>query len=165
MFIKKVKNFATEKKIFDQTRLYSYGIWLLSRRDYTIYDLSQKMKKYQPDDEIINNVINKIKNLGYLNDEKTAINIVKSKINKESAYKIKKTLLDKGIDKNIIENIISESFLEDTELNAAIHLLDKKFKQYNKDLEKKYFNFLSSKGYKFDVILKSLTQFKNIDKQ
>jgi regulatory protein len=154
------KNKEVKPKIFDAERLYSYGIWMLSRRDYSSYELSQKMKKYQPDEEIILQVIQKIEKLGYLNDERRATNLIKSYIKKESSYKVKRRLNDKGINKDLADNILNDIVKEDDELSFSFELLKKKFKTYNPELKQKYCSYLAGRGYGWDIISKSINLLK-----
>lgn len=149
------------KKVFAPDRLYSYGLWLLSRRDYTTYELTQKMKTYQPDEKIIEEIVNKLVNLGYVNDERRATNIVNAYIKKESSYKIKRRLSEKGLSKDLIEEVIQECVDEDTENEMASKMLIKKFKVFDKENKKKYCSYLAGRGYPWDVISKAIEQLKN----
>ncbi|NCQ51617.1 regulatory protein RecX [archaeon] len=160
---KKTKNYAAKdqpQKIFDPARLYSYSLWMLSRRDYTIFELSQKMKKYQPDDSIILTTVEKLISLGYLNDERRATNIINSYIKKESSHKIKRRLSEKGVSKELIEEVINECINDDIELEMAKNNLLKKFKIYDAEKKQKYCSFLASRGYGWNIISKSIAFLK-----
>lgn len=162
MFNKKIQKRGEEKekKVFAPDRLYSYGIWLLGRRDYTTFEMAQKMKNYQPDEKIIQEVIDKIVDLGYINDERRATNIVNSYIKKESSYKIKRRLAEKGVSKEMIEEVIEECVDEDTEIEMAKKMLVKKFKVFNPDNRQKYASYLAGRGYGWDVISKAVDYLK-----
>jgi len=165
MFKKKTyeKGAEVPKKIFAPDRLYSYAIWLLGRRDYTSFELTQKMKNYQPDEKIIQETVDKLVSHGYVNDERRAANIVNSYIKKESAYKIKRRLADKGISKDIIEEVIQENVEEGTEIEMASNMLIKKFKVYDPEKKQKYCSYLVGRGYSWDIVSKAVEKLKRQD--
>lgn len=163
MFKKKINKDGTEipKKIFAPERLYSYCIWLLGRKDYTTFEITQKMKNYQPDEKIIQTTVDKLVASGYINDERRATNIVNAYIKKESSYKIKRRLSEKGVSKDLIEEVIRESVDEDIEIEMASNMLIKKFKYFDKEKKQKYCSFLVSRGYGWDIISKAIDHLKN----
>lgn len=147
-------------KIFASERLYSYALWLLNRRDYTVYEISQKMKKYQPDEKIIQDTVAKLVENGYINDERRATNLINSYIKKESSYKIKKRLADKGVSREVIQEVLEECVNEELESEVAQSLLIKKFKTYNPELKQKYASYLAGRGYNWDIISKAIEHLK-----
>jgi regulatory protein len=162
MFKKKITKDGTEvkKKIFAPERLYSYGIWLLGRKDYTTFEMTQKMKNYQPDEKIIQETIDKLVAQGYINDERRAINIVNAYIKKESSYKIKRRLSEKGVSKDMIEDVIRDSVDDGVEIEMATKMLIKKFKHFDKEMKQKYCSYLVGRGYSWDVISKAIEHLK-----
>jgi regulatory protein len=162
MYKKKFTKNDTEvkQKIFAPDRLHTYGLWLLSRRDYTTFEITQKMKNYQPDEKIIQEAVDKLVNLGYVNDERRATNLVNAYIKKESTYKIKRRLSEKGVSKEIIEEVLQENVDEDTEFEMAKNMLIKKFKEYDPEKKQKYASYLAGRGYSWDVISKAVNYLK-----
>ncbi len=159
------KNFKNQKekkpKVFAPERLYSYGLWLLSRRDYTAHEITEKMKKYQPEIDIIEKTISRLVEQGYINDERRATNLINSYIKKESSYKIKRRLSEKGISKEIIEEAILNNVDKDAEIENAKQMILKKFKSYNQDMYQKYASYLAGRGYNWDIISKAIDFLKN----
>lgn len=156
-----VKQYNKEPKIFDQQRLYNYGIWLLSKKDYSRQEIFKKMTKYQPEEKIIESVLNKLEEHSYLNDSRVISNVFKVYSQKESRSKIKNRLILKGINQDEINEFLSENSNSEKELDSAISLLNKKFKSYNVELTKKYYAFLAGKGFGWDVVSKAVSNFKN----
>lgn len=151
------------KKVFDEKRLYSYGIWLLSKRDYSVFEINEKFKKYQENQIIINIVIDKLLQQGYINDKKRALNIINGLIKKKGIKTIYQKLNDAGISKDLISEVLDElniSKESDEFINVAVNLLEKKFKEYTQENVKKYYQFLSYRGFDFDVVKKSIDRFK-----
>lgn len=165
MYYKSKKNYdkPKEQKIFDAARLYSYAIWLLSRKDYSPFEMSQKMKKYQPDEAIIEGVIIKLTTQGYISEERLSNNTIRAYTKKESINKVKMRLINKGISKDVIEQSIEEEFNKDAELENGLHLIEKKFKTFNIEFKQKYYAFLASKGYDYSTISKIISKFKGDD--
>ena len=69
-----------------------------------------KLKKYKYDDKVINRVIEKLKELNYINDYEYAKNYAKMLITKKgySNILILNKLIQKGIKKKVATNIINE---------------------------------------------------------
>lgn len=154
------KNKSKEVKIFDDKRLFSYGIWLLSKKDYSHHEIFQKMKKYQPEEEIIQTVIKKLIDYGYISEERLAGNTIRAYTKKESINKTKMRLLNKGIPKEVVEKSIEEEFEIDKEIDNGLLLIEKKFKQFNPEVKQKYYSFLAGKGYDYPTISKIINIFK-----
>lgn len=148
-----------EQKIFDATRLYSYGIWLLSKREYSAMEIFKKMRKYQPNDDIITSVIDKLKSQSYINDQRVIEAVTKAYSKRESSKKIQMRLANKGVDKDSIKEYLSDNLSKDEERQTCLNLLLKKFKTYNPEIKQKYFSFLANKGYSWDLISKSVDDF------
>lgn len=162
MFNKKTKQYKPkEVKIFDPQRLYNYGIWLLSRKDYSRNELLIKMKKYQPEEKIIEDVLQKLQKNSFLNDERVINSVYQTYSKKESTSKIKNRLILKGIEREEIDNFLSSNADQAKELDSATILLIKKFKLYNSELTKKYYSMLANKGFSWDIVSKAVTNFKN----
>lgn len=154
------KKSEQKSKIFEAPRLYTYAIWLLSRKDYSAHEMEQKMKKYQPDLSIIEQTIKKLIDYGYINNERRASNLIQVYSKKESSYKVKQRLAQKGIDKETIQNTLEQMGVKDSEQDTAYGLLVKKFKHFDVELKQKYCAFLANKGYGWDIISKSIDKFK-----
>lgn len=109
------------------------------------------------DAEILNNVIDELKNLGYIND----IEYIDRAINEIIALKnlsikeIKYKLLAKGLNKNIIEDYLSNNMDEllEYEIKSAKTLVNKKLKQMDEYEVKAY---LIKKGYKEESIREAI---------
>lgn len=164
----KKKNYSKPKSFekkepepYDEKRLWSYCIWLLSRKDYTAYELTNKMKKHQPDIDVIEKVINKLKEYNYVNDERRATSIAKSYLNKEAPAKLKQRLSMKGVDRDLINTVIEETSSPELELETAIKLLHRKFKFFDKENFSKYSSHLSSRGFSWHIISKAIDDFKS----
>jgi regulatory protein len=134
------------------SRIKSYALKLLSKRDYFEEELKQKLLKKGFDEEKIEEVLTYLKQQNLLNDEKLKERLKEKSINKgESSLKIKQKIYRKTGE--FIE------ISEDEELESAINLLKRSFKK-----EKTFENvvkFLKNRGFRYSVISKAANKFLN----
>ncbi len=151
--------FEKEKKIFSEERLYQYCLWLLGRKDYSAFEISEKMKKYQDDLSIIEKTLFKLQESKFIDDRRLCENMVQRMSSKLSEKKIFQKLIEKKIDKSLIEELLHKEDEQDQDI-AFEHLV-KKFKTYDKDYWQKYTQFLSYRQFDYDTIKKAIDKFKN----
>lgn len=120
-------------------------------------EVTDKLSKKGYDLDIIKKVIEFLKEYEFLNDSKYAEMYIKDKLNSSGRNKIIYTLRSKGIDKNIINNCFSQIDKSD-EQDGAFLLASKKYnllinrEKDKKKLYQKLVQYLSSKGYEWEVI-------------
>jgi len=154
--------------IYNEQQLYNYGINRISSRDYLRSELFTKMSNLQPDPEMVNRVLDKLTNQGYIDDKRRIRAVFNSYSSKESSSKTKNRLIQKGASKELIEEVLYEleednltkNFEYDKETDAALILLDRKFRIYNHDNREKMLRFLISKGYNYSLCTKILKIFQ-----
>lgn len=154
--------------IYNEQQLYNYGINRISSRDYLRAELFTKMSNLQPDPEMVNRVLDKLTNQGYIDDKRRIRAVFNSYSSKESSSKTKNRLIQKGASKELIEEVLYEleednltkNFEYDKETDAALILLDRKFRTYNHDNREKMLRFLISKGYNYSLCTKILKIFQ-----
>ena len=116
----------------------------------TKHEVYQKLKKSGFDGNIINQVIDYLSDLNYLNDEEYIDAYLKQSMRllKYSIFEIKQKLLQKGLDKCIIENKLE--YLKDNNYEQKIieKLLNSKLKNLD-DLKKK--QYLYRRGFKTNI--------------
>lgn len=118
----------------------------------TEYEVFQKLKKLKFDDEIINKVIEYIKNLNYLNDHEYVDAYIRQcmRLQNYSIYEIKNKLLQKGIKKDIIDEKIEVLYESDYEKNVVEKLLKGKLKNTDDEKRKAYLYRRGFKTFKED---------------
>ncbi len=118
----------------------------------TEYEVFQKLKKLKFDDEIINKVIEYIKNLNYLNDHEYVDAYIRQcmRLQNYSIYEIKNKLLQKGIKKDIIDEKIEVLYENDYEKNVVEKLLKGKLKNTDDEKRKAYLYRRGFKTFKED---------------
>lgn len=110
------------------------------------------------DEEMLNDIIKKLKEYGYLDDLRFAKEFVADRLNSRQRSKemLKVELMTKGIPRDIINTVLEEIKIDENK--SVEELLLKKYR--SKRIEKgdnKKINFLRSKGYNWDVISKFIS--------
>lgn len=138
---------------------FSKALNFISYRIRSKKEVYDKLRKENVSRDHINKIILKLEEDGYIDDYRFAKAFFESKteINKWSSRKIEYELLNKGIEKNIIDEI-SFNFKE-LEFDNAKYLVKKKLPQWEDKFEgfklkNKIYTFLSSRGFDYSIIEK-----------
>ena len=137
-----------------KTRILKY----ITYKKRTIYEVKTKFKTMY-DEELLDEIIERFKSLGYINDADYIRRAVHDFIVLKhlSIFEIKNKLMAKGINKKDIENYIStnEDELKEYEINSAKHIVNKK-RSTMEDIEIK--QYLYKKGYREESIRKAIEE-------
>ena len=133
----------------------SCAIYFLSIRARSRREIINKLREKEFSDEIIDKTIQDLKNLGYIDDENFAKLFIsdKRRLHQFGNEKLRFDLMRLGVDREIIDKYLDDEFYEtdddETELNAAMTAIKKKYKN-NIDILKQ-----KEESYKAAVYLKS----------
>lgn len=151
-------------KTISESKALSRMANLCARREYCVFDIETKLKRYNLDKETIEKIITRLIKEKYIDEVRYTRGFIKDKIrfNRWGKTKIEFALRQKRVP----EDIVAEAFLEytDEELNNSLQdLLQAKWKTIkgDSDYEKrnKLIRFGLSKGFDMNNILKCI---KNI---
>ncbi len=142
----------------------------LSKRLHSASELRTKLIRKGYHQEIINKVIEELKQKSLLDDEKFAKVFIEERSIKKKIgiYKLKAELFKKGIDRNIVEKVLLDIDPVSNYENAQA-LVKKKIKFLEtktidkKKLKVKLFSFLRSRGFESEIILKALNEIEPDD--
>lgn len=142
---------------------------LLKSRDYTVKELTDKLRDGYYPAEIIDDAISYVSRYGYLDDSRYADNYIRFKANNKSRRQIEQQLSMKGIADDIIRAKLDEFYdeNEDTEYEQVLLLLRKKLdssKSFNYNDYKQRQKLMASiyrKGYSIDIINKAFDELAN----
>ena len=140
-------------------RAYNYAVSLLARRDHGEKELKDKLilKGYGKGAEA---AIGKLKDAGYVDDERFA-RLYAAELRNLKKYgkkRIEQELYRKGVDRDIIRDVLEETQFDESEL---VSLIERKFGRYLSD-EKgihKTVNALLRMGYSYGEIRDALRKF------
>lgn len=133
---------------------------VLSRSMKTKKELMQKLKdKGVYNKEIIDKILNKICEYGYIDDDKFTQNYVSIEKNRKGLNRIRFELEQKGVDNDIINKYLQEI---DDEQDVATSVAQKymKNKECSYKNKTKLYAHLISKGFSYDVISSVLQNYK-----
>lgn len=135
----------------------------LSRRHHSVSELRTKLIKKKYLKEIIENVLQDLADKNFLDDEQFAKAYIEEKSVKKKIgiNRLKAELFKRGIDRKIVDKVLSNV---DSELSydQALELAKRKSeflrrKEIDKrKLKSKIFSFLSSRGFESEIIMKVL---------
>jgi len=135
---------------------------ILNRRMISERDLKQKLSAERRPKQARDEVINKLKQYGFVDDLKYAGAYIRSQLNHgaKSRLYLKKKLWEKGIIADIAEKALNQELDNYDEAAAVIELARKKYKSVQKlPLEKaknRIIIFLKGRGFKWDVIREAI---------
>lgn len=133
----------------------------LGYRQRSKKEIVDKLKKMGFEEDIIEDALIYLEEYGLVNDVEFAKSFMRDKINlnKFGPTRIKYELYKKGIDENIVEEVLEE---DDDEYSRALTLAKKKLPSYKNDdknaIYRKLGGFLQRKGYSYDCISKILRE-------
>ncbi len=108
---------------------------ILKHMDRTEKELISKLKDAHYTDIIIEKTIDYLKGYSYINDERYASNYIRLKKSTLSILTIKTKLLQKGINKELLEKIIAIEYdLEDDDMDPEIIAINKAIQKKYKDI-------------------------------
>lgn len=124
--------------------------------------IQKNLKKYEiPSDEIVEEIIEKLKDFKYINDREYAELFVKSRLKNKpkSRYFLFSELNIKGIEKELANEVLDELLPDSFEILKKAY--EKKYREEPITLEdKKKISFLQRKGFSWDDILKLVNYFE-----
>ncbi len=128
---------------------------ILKYMDRTKQELILKLKQADYSDKVIEEVIAYVIKFHFIDDSRYAENYIRSRKDKKSKRQIITELSGKGIDKSVIEKVLSEEY--DSEVEALKKAIEKKTKNLNELTKEEKIKFASSlyrKGFQMDLIRK-----------
>ena len=142
------------------------GVKLIKDKDYTEYELRQKLLKSYYPTEAVDSAIRYAINNKFIDDRRYALNYVLFKAENKSRKYIENRLKVKGINDSLIEAACEEYYCDNdnAELIQIEKLIKKKLSGKNVseltyEEKQKIYSYLYRKGYTFDGINKAFNEF------
>lgn len=135
------------------------ALQLLSRRDHSKQELQQKLSLAYPDTptEEIETVLNDFIQLGWVSDARFAEQWVYFRSQRYGQQRLKHELYEKGIDSEIITQVLAE--ISDNEETNARAIWQKKFTAAPRNIAErnKQLRYLVNKGFSLPIIYNVVT--------
>lgn len=145
-------------------RTMNRAVKLLAAKPRSIGELRQRLlEKLWTNDEIVDAVIEKLKEYKYLDDEQFARDLAVSKLRQKPQGKrrLQQTMAQKKLDKETVETAIAEAFeklpesdLIDTAIEKRIRL---KGTPETREDTKKFYDHLLRQGFSYDLIREKIS--------
>ncbi len=140
-------------------RAKSRALHLLADRARTEEELRKKLTGDEYPEDIVESAIDYVKSYGYINDQAFARDYIDSRKGKRSRRELYYQLLEKGLDKTLIQEALDEGYVEQ-DADAAIRSLMRR-RGYDPetadDTEKQRFMaYLMRKGFTYEDVRKVL---------
>jgi regulatory protein len=141
------------QKDFEKAK--KYVLWLFGKKDYSENEIVMKLKQKNYDEKIIKKILSFIKEYNIIDENRIINSTIEkhTKYNLQSPYIIRKKLLQKGINKDKIEEKLKD--IDEFEIAYQIALKKKKKLLKNKencDIKPYLYKYLSTKGFNYDII-------------
>lgn len=151
---REIEKIISEDKII---RGKEYLLRLLSRRIYSRYEISGKLKNKGYPENIIADLISWLEDNNYINDELFAEMWAQFRLQNKpiGRYKLNQELRIKGVKQDIIQKVIDKTYKEMDELILAQNIIKEKIvaskiKNIRVD-PKKIYNFLVRRGFSTEI--------------
>lgn len=175
LYSKEIDNDLLNKLEIDNNHydLYNKCINLINKRIRSKKEVREYLIKYTSDTKEIDSIINKLSDIGLINDLAYTKALISDRVNlaNEGPLKIARTLYDNDISSSVIEDEISkidECLLNDKIDKYIAHKVSNNTKYSSYILKEKIINELMTKGYAKDMIVDILNKYtitSNIDKE
>lgn len=142
-------------RIIDETifrRAKQKALAILKRMDRTEYELRQKLRQAEYSDEIINRTMNYINQYHYVDDERFVENYILYKKGVKSIKQIRMELIQKGIEREMIDSFMVEEDMDEKAIIRAIRKKTQDVESLSREQKGKLAAYLYRKGFTQDLI-------------
>src|SRR5665648_48143 len=143
----------------------------LSRRALTHYELETRLKEKGYEGLEVNEVLEKMKRLGYLNDQELALTVSQNRLKRYSRRRVLQDLQNRGLVPQVVEQALEATYSSDAEFQQCLTLAKrwwvqdgkrwdqkirqdslKKFLSRELALQQKIARKLTQRGYPTDMV-------------
>lgn len=143
-------------------RAREYALRLLEYRERSEQEIEERMARKNYDERLIKSTIKSLKNHNLVNDRRFARMWAESCLRRSyGRWKVQSDLNKKGIDEEIVEEVLRESYSKVDEVQVALALIQKKWpflKEEKNTLLRRVSDFLKRRGFPFEVIAEVIRQ-------
>ncbi|TET85687.1 regulatory protein RecX [Candidatus Aerophobetes bacterium] len=143
-------------------RAREYALRLLEYRERSEQEIKERMARKNYNERLIKSTIKSLKNHNLVNDRRFARMWAESCLRRSyGRWKVQSDLNKKGIDEEIVEEVLRESYSKVDEVQIALALIQKKWpflKEEKNTLLRRVSDFLKRRGFPFEVIAEVIRQ-------
>lgn len=174
-YIKKVENSEDEEKSKREinpekarTKTFDRAVNLLAFKPRSIAELRARLlEKDWTNAEIVESVLDKLKEYNYLDDEQFAKSFAASKIRQKPIGKrvLQQKLALKKLDKETVENTLENIFEETPESEIIERAIEKRLrlkgKPETREDAKKFYDYLLRQGFSYDLVSNKMREMNS----
>ena len=136
------------------------GVNLLSYRARSVEELKKGLLKKGYPHDVCDRVVAEMIYSKLLDDRKYALDFASMRRDRGfGRIKVSSELVDRGVERNLVDQAIDEIFTADDEYKTAVALIQRRLKNdptLDQKAYRKHSNFLRNRGFKTDTILKAM---------
>lgn len=144
----------------DERRAREKAMYLLEHRSHSKKELADKIARTAASREAAQAAAEKMEELGLLNDEAYARDLARELFTRKKwgAMRVKQELRQKGIDANLIEELLEEYGGEELALENLQEILERKYPGWEEDekTRRRAFAAMQRLGYSYDLIRRAM---------
>ena len=151
------------RRLSTETDLYTAAINGLARRAYSVYEMRMYLERRAEDKEVIKGVLDRLKQLDYLDDARYARQFVRlhSELRKQGPFRIARDLRARGVPDRHIEAALAERSSDANESALVRARLERRIKTLRGPLDDRriasIYRSLLRAGFSADTIRRELT--------
>ena len=124
-------------------------------------EVRDRLRRYDYGDETVEGVIERLKELGYLDDEDFARLVVREKARKYGPRRVSAELRRSGVDAEIVREVVDEEFAERSEREEARSVAAQRYNRGGSDAEaRRVYGFLVRRGYSPEVCAEIAREYR-----
>ena len=139
-------------------QLYVSALKALTRRPFPIRELEQKLLQSCPDADTVNQVIQRLKAAGYLDDRKFCEAFIRSRLQRKAhgRARIERELRVRGLNPKLVREELEKAYPPEAELEPLQHALERKLRSLAPPMDAKklsrLYNHLLRRGFPGETI-------------
>ncbi|MEP7213022.1 MAG: regulatory protein RecX [Acidobacteriota bacterium] len=152
-------------RLRSRERTMNRAVKLLAAKPRSVLELRERLlEKMWTDEEIVDAVIEKLKEYKYLDDQQFANNLAASKLRQKPQGKrrLQQTMSQKKLDKEVVSEAIAVAFEKMPEAELIDASIEKRLRLKGKPVSrqdlKKFYDHLLRQGFAFDLIRQKMQQ-------
>ncbi|MCS7068056.1 MAG: regulatory protein RecX [Meiothermus sp.] len=139
-------------------QLFLYAVRLLGARACSEAMLRRKLAR-RANPEVLEAVVQRVKRLGYLDDEQYAEGYARLYAGRWGAAKLRRALLEKGVSASIVDRVLAEQAAQGNPEEEALALLER-YQSRHRGEKPRAIRFLVNRGYALGLALAAWERYQ-----
>jgi len=125
---------------------------LLGYRARSEGEIRDRLRRREFGEETIQSVVDRLRELGYVDDEEFARNVARQRARKYGPRRVTADLRKSGVNPETAQRAVEEEFADHSELDDALSAASRRYNTGGSDAEaRRVYGFLTRRGYSADV--------------